>query len=803
MRIIKLYLLLISVLLFSCNKETELYEVTSNRQQLFDFNWQFQKVNPDTLDLKNLDPTQWTAINIPHDYSIQGEFNANNPMGNDGGYLPAGIGIYQKEFNVPANLKSKQFNIYFEGVYMNAEVFLNGHYLGVQPYGYTSFYFNLTPHIQFGTKNTLTVKVDNSNHKNSRWYSGSGIYRHVWLYVKNPVHINHWGVYITTPNIEKNIATIQVETNIKNNVEFKDAVIIKTTILDKGEEISTTSNKITNEIENSIKQLQTLKVEHPKLWDTNNPYLYQAKVQIIKDDEVIDEQTETFGIRQIRYNVQEGFKLNGESIILYGGCVHHDHGALGAASYNRAEERKVELLKNAGFNAVRTSHNPPAKAFLDACDKLGLLVIDESFDGWKTAKTPFDYSILFNDWWQHDVSSMVKRDRNHPSVIMWSIGNEIIERKDPDAVKTAQMLSAEVKKHDSTRPVTSAMTTWDGDWKIFDPLMAAHDICGYNYQLHRAEDDHKRAPERVILQTESYPRDAFSNWKLVNEHPYVIGDFVWTAIDYLGESGIGRTFYPGELPGQHWENNFFPWHGAYCGDIDLIGWRKPVSHYREMLFQNKELLYMAVQEPNPSNGKITETMWSVWPTWENWTWPGYEGKELTIDIYSRYPQIKLYLNNQLIASKKNNINNEFKLNIPVLYQKGKLRAEGLINGKVVDSTELKTAKKAKKIVLNSDRTQLIANGQDLAYISVEITDNNGIIQFNSSHTLNFEIEGEGEIIAVDNALLKDTTAYTSTTRNAWHGKAMAIVKTTKQSGEIVITVKNNELGTSSIRLKSK
>ncbi len=266
-----------------------------------------------------------------------------------------------------------------------------------------------------------------------------------------------------------------------------------------------------------------------------------------------------------------------------GGCVHHDNGCLGAAAFNRAEERRVELLKSAGFNAIRTSHNPPSEAFLDACDRLGMMVIDESFDGWKEQKTPYDYAKVFDAWWQRDLESMVLRDRNHPSIIMWSTGNEIIERKKPEAVETAKMLANCIRTIDPTRPVTSAMTTWDNDWEIFDTLFAAHDIGGYNYQLHRAESDHRRVPSRVIVQTESFPRDAFANWKMVQSNNYIIGDFVWTALDYLGESGIGRWYYPGETPGEHWENDFFPWHGAYCGDIDLTGWRKPISHYRNIL----------------------------------------------------------------------------------------------------------------------------------------------------------------------------------------------------------------------------
>lgn len=339
----------------------------------------------------------------------------------------------------------------------------------------------------------------------------------------------------------------------------------------------------------------------------------------MQGNQTLDVTQTRFGIRSIAFSTDKGFQLNGETVIINGGCVHHDNGCLGAKAYDRAEERRVERLKSAGFNAVRTSHNPPSQAFLDACDRLGLLVIDEAFDGWRTQKTPHDYAQVFDDWWQRDIAAMVLRDRNHPCIICWSIGNEIIERTTPEAVETAQKLADRVREFDVIRPVTSAMTTWGQGWEIFDPLMAAHDICGYNYQLQRAESDHERMPERIIVNTESYPRNAFFIWDQIQRHSYIIGDFVWTTMDYLGESGIGGYYYPNEKADEHWQSPRYPWHGATCGDIDLTGWRKPISHYRSMLYNDDERLYLAVREPNPDDGEIALTGWAVWPTWESWT----------------------------------------------------------------------------------------------------------------------------------------------------------------------------------------
>jgi beta-galactosidase len=429
-------------------------------------------------------------------------------------------------------------------------------------------------------------------------------------------------------------------------------------------------------------------------------------------------------------------------------------------------------------------------------------VIDEAFDGWKTGKNKYDYAMYFNQWWQRDLDAMVLRDRNHPSIIMWSTGNEIIERKTPEAVETARMLANAIKKLDSTRPVTSAMTAWDNDWDIFDPLMAAHDVCGYNYQLHRASADHQRVPSRVIVQTESYPRDAFANWKLVQENNYIIGDFVWTSIDYLGESSIGRWYYSGDVPGQHWENDFFPWHGAYCGDIDLIGWRKPISHYRSMLYNNTEKLYMAVREPEPEPLEIKETQWSVWPTWESWTWPEFEGKNIQVEVYSKYPKVRLYLNNQLIGEQATTVDQQFKATFPVPYTPGLLKAVGVENDKEMESTILQTSGDAAKIKLTSDRKEILANGQDLSFITVEITDKNAIFQPNATNRLHFKVEGVGTIVGVGNADIKDCDPYVGNTRKAWKGRALVVIKSKRNAGDIKLTVTSPGLTETALTIKT-
>lgn len=764
------------------------------RKQLFDFDWKFYLGNSPSASTVEFDDKNWRNLNLPHDWSIEGTLDSNSLMGNDGGYFPAGIGWYRKTFTVPASWKNKHVSIYFEGVYMNSEVFINGKSLGIHPYGYTTFSYNLTPNLSFGKENVLSVKVDNSKQKNCRWYSGSGIYRHVWMVVTDPIHVAQWGVTIVTPDVSSKKATVQIKTRIKNETNLPQSIILKSQLSGANSEKGGNNQLAVELPANSERDVaQTIQVSNPLLWTPETPHLYQAQVQIFKGNKILDDTKTNFGIRSIKFTTNNGFQLNGKTIKINGGCVHHDNGCLGAAAFDRAEERRIELIKLAGFNAIRTSHNPPSEAFLDACDRLGMLVIDESFDGWKEKKTDYDYAMYFDIWWQRDVEAMVQRDRNHSSIVMWSIGNEVIERKKPEAVEIAKMLADCVHKNDPTRPVTSAMTTWDKDWDLFDPLFAVQDIGGYNYQLNRAQKDHERVPSRIIVQTESYPRDAYANWKIVQSHNYILGDFVWTALDYLGESGIGRWYYPGDVPGEHYQGKIFPWHGAYCGDIDLIGWRKPISHYRSMLYNDNEKLYMAVREPNPDSGKIKVTGWAVWPTWESWTWPGYEGKEIQVEVYSQYPKVRLYLNHKLIDEQATTEEQQFKATFNVLYAKGELKAVGVLDNKEVETTILQTSGDAVKIKLIADRTKIAADGQDLSFVTVEVTDKDGKLQPNAENSLQFKIDGPGVIAGVDNANIKDVDPYIGNSRKVWHGRALVVIRSTKNAGNIKLLVSSKGL----------
>ncbi|HEY9049025.1 MAG TPA: glycoside hydrolase family 2 TIM barrel-domain containing protein [Ohtaekwangia sp.] len=799
---LRVYILVLSLVTSSISGLAQ-HQGIHERKQLFDNDWKFFPGDTAAASIATYNDANWRKLDLPHDWSIEGEIAPKNPTAGGGGYFPAGKAWYRKTFNVPAEWETKKVSIYFEGVYMNSEVFINGKSLGVYPYGYSSFSYDLTPYIAFGKENVMAVWVDNSQHVNSRWYSGSGIYRHVWMMVTDPVHVAQWGVAVATPQVTSQKATVQVKTLVKNETSSVQQVVVKISLLNKDSKTAGSGQVKVELPANSEKEvLQTLAIAKPMLWSPETPDLYQAKVQVLKGKNIADETKTSFGIRAVKFTAQGGFQLNGKTIKLNGGCVHHDNGCLGAAAFDRAEERKVELLKAAGFNAVRTSHNPPSEAFLDACDRLGLLVMDESFDCWKIGKNRFDYARYFKDWWKRDLEAMVLRDRNHPSIIMWSTGNEIPERGTPDATKTAKMLADEVKRMDPSRPVTSAVVENGKPWDLLDSLMDVHDVAGYNYHLQSAPADHVRDPSRIIVQTESYPRDAFANWNLVQNNSYIIGDFVWTALDYLGESGIGRWYYSGEAPGQHWDNELFPWHGAYCGDVDLIGWRKPISHYRSMLYNDTEKLYMAVREPEPKPLEIKDTWWSVWPTWESWNWPGFEGKTIQVEVYSRYPKVKLYLNNTLIGERATTHEREYKATFDVPYAAGILKAVAVENGKDVESTTLQTAGDAATIKVTADRKEITADGQDLCYVTVEILDKNGILQPTAANRLHFQIEGPGIIAGVDNADLKNYELYIGNTRKAWHGRALVVIRSTQGIGDVTLTVTSPGLSQSVLTIKT-
>ena len=459
-------------------------------------------------------------------------------------------------------------------------------------------------------------------------------------------------------------------------------------------------------------------------------------------------------------------------------------------------------MKCAGFNVLRTSHNLPSEAFLEACDRLGMLVIDEAFDGWREAKTPHDYATLFDKYWQQDIEGMVLRDLNHPSIIAWSIGNEVIERKKIEVVATAHKLASKIREYDN-RPITSALAAWDSDWDIYDPLAAELDITGYNYMIHKHAEDHQRVPDRVMWQTESYAKDTYRNWSLVHDFDYIIGDFIWTGIDYLGESGIGRWWYDGDVPGEHYERPLYPWHAAYCGDIDLTGWRKPISHYRNLLYNDTEKLYMAVREPDGYYGKIRTGLWTAYPTWESWNWPGYEGKDIEVEVYSKYPIVRLYLDDKLVGEKGIGRETEMKAVFSLPFKPGTLKVEGVENGVVKDTKMLSSASEPVAIRTKVENREMKADGADLSFVQIEIVDREGRVCPNASVELEAIVTGSGELAALGNADIKDPDTYVDQIHKTWKGRALAVVRSTKKAGKVKLTIKSKGLKTSAEIIQSR
>ena len=719
------------------------------RRELLNDGWAF------CLNDSNFAEAQ--SVTLPHDWSILQRFDRDAPAGNDGAYLPTGRGWYRKQLNLSADYAGKRVRLYFEGVYMNARVWVNGHEAGGWPYGYSSFWVDATPYVKTG-QNEIVVSVDNSQQKNCRWYSGSGIYRNVWLVTTPMTYIDDWSVSITTPDVH----TVEIAADVVSPDGRRTPL------------------------------RRTIHVAEPRLWSPDDPYLYHTE---LATDDGSDRLTLTYGIRTIDYDADGGLRLNGKPLKLNGACLHHDNGIIGAAAPDAAEYRKVRLMKEAGFNALRTSHNPPSEAFLRACDELGMLVIDEAFDGWHEAKNSHDYHELIDQWWQRDLEAMVRRDRLHPSIFCWSIGNEVIERKKIEVVRTAHQMATLVRTLDpQRRPVTSALAAWDPEWDIYDPLAAEHDIVGYNYMMHMAEGDHARVPERVMMQTESYPNDAWQNYERTMAHPYIIGDFVWTGLDYIGESGIGRWYYQGDVEGEHYHRPLYPWHAAYCGDVDLTGLRKPISHYRALLWNDDEPIAMAVREPNGYRGEVKTTLWGTWPTFESWTWPGWEGRDITVEVYSRQSPVRLYLDDKLVGEQPAE---QMKAVFTLPYQAGTLRAEA--GGQQV---RLTTAGAPAAIRLTADRTRLTADGQDLAFVTAEVVDGEGNVVPTADDRLTFSVAGAGSLLAAGNADIKDEDPYFDATHRAWKGRALCVVRSASKQGTIRLTVTSPLLPKATLVIKT-
>lgn len=745
----------------------------ASAQQLFDDDWLFYRGNAQGAENPAFNDHEWRKVDLPHDWSIEDLPGTNSPFSKgavsqvSGGFTTGGTGWYRKHFTVSAN--GKPVILQFDGVYMNATVWLNGKKLGKHPYGYTSFSFDITDKVIAGKENVLAVLVRNEG-ENSRWYAGSGIYRHVWL------KRNQYKMAISTPVVTRKLATVVIQTEKPGVTSIYNP---------KGMLIQTIGSTNTN---NS----SAIQISKPSLWSVDTPNLYTA-LTIIDNDTI----KTIFGIRTFTVDAVNGARLNNLPIKLKGGCVHHDNGPLGAKAYDRAEERKVALLKASGYNAIRCAHNPPSPAFLDACDRLGMLVVDEAFDTWKDPKNPEDYHVFFNDWWQRDIESMVNRDRNHPAVIMWSIGNEIPHREKPEVAAVAHTLRHYLLQLDSTRLITCGV---NGIAPDKDTFLSALDVAGYNYALDKYEPDHARVPNRVIMATESFPLDAGAYWEGVIKHPWVIGDFVWTAFDYIGEASIGWLGYMQQ-------QGFYPWNLAYCGDIDICGWKRPQSYYRDALWL-QEQVSLFVHPPQPTYplnpDKVDWSRWEWQDVTDSWNWPGYEGKPLEVVAYSSYDQVELFLNGKSLG-KKDVKDHSVSWQVP--YTAGTLTAvagniavgKGKTRQKQVS---LFTTGKSVRLQLQADTLQLAPNNQDLAYVTVSLLDSAGHRNMADTSLINFKIEGPATIVGVGNADPCSVESYQAAQRKAFHGRALVIIKAGKTPGAIRLIVSSSNTQPAEINFNS-
>lgn len=750
------------------------------------------------------DDSRWRTVNLPHDWSIEGPFGPEYASGS--GYAPGGIGWYRKGFRLDPAAKRRIVQIEFDGVYDHSEVWINGHFVGGRPFGYASFDCDLTPHLKFGAEeNVIAVRVDHSRFADSRWYTGSGIYRHVRLRIADRLRIAHWGTRVTTPKVKRDSSVIQIETTLENDVGAVSKFSLQSEVLAPDGRVAG-SSVAPGTLENSATRVVTQKItiERPQLWSPDTPRLYTLRNRLVAGSTVVDETTTPFGIRTLKFDPERGFLLNGTPVKLKGVCIHHDAGCLGAAVPEKVLERRLRLLKDLGANAVRTSHNPPAPELLDLCDRLGILVKDEAFDEFTPAKNKwvtgrndglpsrFGYAEDFEEWSVRDVQDMVRRDRNHPSVIMWSIGNEIDFANDPFAhpvlgnqyrpgnppaanlVKHARPLIDAVKTLDSTRPVTAALATVAmSDAVGFGALL---DIVGYNYQESRYPSDHAKYPKRFIFGSETGHQ--YRDWAIVRDNDYVAGQFLWTGIDYLGEA------------------NRWPNRGSAAGLLDLCGFKKPLAWFRQSLWSDRPMVYLAASGSMGDSGRRGRTR-----GFESWNWPS--NSTVTVRCYTTCPEVQLTLNDRLIGTRRlaDAVEGVLSWNVP--YVPGMLKAVGRKDGNAVSEFVLKTAGAAKRVELLPDVTTLAADARDICHVEFRVVDAQGVLVPDAANELTFHLDGPAEILGIGNGDLNSPESYKDTTHKVYFGRGLAILQSGKATGNITLKVTSPGLEPAVLSLNSQ
>lgn len=764
-----------------------------------DFNkdWKFYLGAIDSANNKDFNDSDWRLLNLPHDWSIEGEFSIEHPATPGGGALPGGLGWYRKKFMLDDQYEGKQVFVHFDGVYMNSEVWINGHYLGKRPNGYISFRYNISPYINIGKENTIAVKVDNSQQPNSRWYSGSGIYRNVKLISTDKLYVDQWGTYITTPEIDENKAIVDIEVAIVNSYETdNDIEVVHSVIGADGAPVAKIKDNVTLAARERLVKKMQVEITTPELWSPDNPYVYTVHTDLFLEGKVVDDYNTTVGIRYFDFDSEKGFSINGKPTKILGVCNHHDLGCLGTAINERALERQLEILKEMGCNAIRTAHNPPAPELLDLCDKMGFLVMDEVFDMWKKSKSPYDYHLYWDEWHEKDLRDFMQRDRNHPSIVVWSIGNEILEQWDTSGQRMVTELYNLAREMDTTRPITTANNPPNKGNNLNIPMVL--DLVGYNYAHGNYVDFPNEFPGEKFIATETtsalatrgyyeMPSDSIrrwpyawdkpftdgnpdntvsaydhvstpwgstheETWKLMKKHDFLSGMFIWTGFDYLGEP----TPYS------------WPSRSSYFGIIDLAGFPKDVYYMYQSEWTDQPVLH-------------------IFPHW-NWT----EGQDVDVWAYSNYDEVELFLNGESLGVKRKE-NDDLHLMWRVKYVPGTIKAIARSEGKSELVKEVITASDAATMELMADRYFILADGKDLSFITVEVNDENGQIVPNADNLIHFNIEGPGKIVGVDNGDPTSHEAFKAEQRKAFKGKCLVVVQSEMEAGEITLTASSDGL----------
>lgn len=805
-------------------------------EQKWNDNWKFW-VDKDSFALVWDIPEIARDITLPHDAMIEKPAHADSLNGGNTGFRDGDIYTYVKMLHAPEEYKEKTVTLKFEGVYMNAFVYVNGQLAAKSPFGYTTFYAPLNDFLKYGEDNEIRVQVRAGAMTNSRWYSGAGIYRDVYFLESGLTHIVPEGVQVKTENADDAYATLRVATELENKTAVPQDLVIETVIKDDEENVVAKECTFATIFAGENRTLkQRIIVENPKLWSAENPKLYTFETKVYENTEakeLLDEAADTFGIRTLAVDAKRGFRVNGKTVNLRGGCIHHDSGLLGAATYEDAQYRQILKMKEAGFNAIRMSHHPMAPAMLRACDEIGMYVMDETFDMWNRLKSNYDYGLYFQEWWEKDVTAMVRKDYNHPSVVLYSVGNEIPEIGTDKGAQTCQELSDKIRSLDDTRYTLasingvfaagdkvdqivadvvaglSAEGKIDGNVNDFMSLMDGHmdeivvhkiiserlekacagvDIAGYNYMTARYEQDGKAYPNRVIVGSETYPPEIARNWELVERLPHVIGDFTWTGWDYIGEAGVG-------IPAYKWgEGGFgaaFPAQLAYPGDFDITGFRRPASYYREAVFGLRKKPYIAVQNPTHYGEFLIKTPWVISDAASSWNWDGMEGKPTIVEVYAQGDEVELLLNGTSLGKKAAGKEAGFRTLFETTYEPGILTAISYENGHEIGRNELATAGCERTLCVEKEEYVGLKNAkQELVYVQVEMRDQNGVLVADDNQKITLSVDGEVEVLGFGSGNPKPNYNFNEGVTELFGGRAQIIVKKPEGKATLTVTAEN-------------